>query len=314
MARVLVLGSSNTDMTVRLPLLPTPGQTILGGSFQTGPGGKGANQAVGAARAGGEVVFVTAVGADTFGRASLDAYRREGLDVSHALEHKGASSGIALIFVGDDGENMIGVAPGANSAISPDDIDRLPEDLFEPGRLLLVAGLEVPLAAVHRAIARASLARMRVILNPAPFHRDLMDSDILESVDVVTPNRIELWHWTGIETETVEGVLKSAEVLQARRPLMSVLVTLGAGGCLVVHEGKEVIIPAHAVQAVDTVGAGDAFNGSLAVALAEGRPLLDAAAWATAAGALAVTKAGAQSALPYRSEIDRLAAAEVLPD
>ncbi len=313
MARVLVLGSSNTDMTVRLPRLPRPGQTVLGGEFRSGPGGKGANQAVAAARAGGEVVFVTAVGADPFGWSSLDDYRREGIDVTNARVHAEAASGVALIFVEEGGENMIGVAPGANAAVGPEDVDALPGDLFRPDGVLLIAGMEVPPGAVRQAVLRAARAGMRVILNPAPFHPDLLTSGVLGAVDVITPNRVELGQCTGVETETVEGVLKAAEVMHALGRPVSVVVTLGAGGCLVLQEGREAIIPAHPVEAVDTVGAGDAFNGALAVAIAEGRSLFDAAAWATAAAALAVTKPGAQAALPYRPEIDRLVAEEALP-
>ena len=255
MARVLVLGSSNTDMTVRLPRLPTPGQTVLGSSLLTGPGGKGANQAVAAARAGGEVVFVTGVGADPFGAAALNVFLREGIDITHARVHAGPASGVALIFVEEGGENMIAVAPGANAAIDPGDVDSLPDDLFGPDRVLLVAGLEVPMAVVRRAVERAARAGMRIILNPAPFDPELRSSGVLALVDVVTPNRIELAQWTGIETETVEGVLKAAEVLHAMGRPVGVVVTLGAGGCLVLHGGEEVIIPAHRVEAVDTVGA-----------------------------------------------------------
>ncbi len=312
MARVLVLGSSNTDMTVRLPQLPSAGETVLGGSFQSGAGGKGANQAVAAARAGGEVVFVTGVGADALGRAALESYFREGIDVTFARVHAEAASGVALIFVEKGGENMIAVAPGANALVSVNDVDSLPDRLFSPDALLLLGGLEVPMIPLQRAAERARRAGMKIVLNPAPFDPALRDSDLLQMVDVVTPNRIELWHWTGIETVTVEGVLKAAEALHAMARSVGVVVTLGAAGCLVLNEQQEVIIPAHRVEAVDTVGAGDAFNGALAVALAEGRPLDVAAAWATAAAALAVTKPGAQTALPSRAEIDRLAIEEAV--
>jgi ribokinase len=308
MARVLVLGSSNTDMTVRLPRLPAPGQTVLGGALTLGPGGKGANQAVAASRAGGEVVFVTAVGDDRFGRRAIDGFKHEGLDVDHVRIMTGAASGVALIFVSDDGENMIGVAPGTNSALGPDDIDRLPDDLFRPDGLLLVAGLEIPLEAVERAVARALQAGTRVVLNPAPVRPDLIASGLLELVDVVTPNRVELGQLTGIDTDTLNGVIEAARKLKRGAESLSVVVTLGSEGCLVLHEGGTEPILSHPVRAVDTVGAGDAFNGALAVALAEGRTLSEAAAWATAAAALAVTQAGAQAALPLRTEIDRLAA------
>jgi ribokinase len=159
MPRIVVVGSSNTDMTVRLPRLPAPGQTVLGSSFATTPGGKGANQAVAACRAGGEVVFITAVGADDLGRNALDLYRRQGIDIGHAVICDGVSSGVALIFVGDDGENMIGVASGANHKLVPGAIDRLPESVFRAGDVLMV-GLEIAGSAITRNdLARRALAR-----------------------------------------------------------------------------------------------------------------------------------------------------------
>src|SRR5437879_2126387 len=182
MARVVVLGSSNTDLTVRLPQLPTPGQTVLGGPFLVGPGGKGANQAVAARRAGADVVFLTAVGDDPWGRQSLDRYRDEGIDVSHAVVVPGAASGVALIFVDEAGENMIGVAPGANAQLAPDAIDRVPSSVFSAGGVFL-AGLEVPLETVARAVARARRAGMRVVLNPAPARGRVVDPDLLGDVD-----------------------------------------------------------------------------------------------------------------------------------
>jgi ribokinase len=307
MARLLVVGSSNTDMTVRLPRLPAPGQTVLGGELLTGPGGKGANQAVAAARAGGEVVFVTAVGDDVFGAKSLDLYRSEGLDVSHAKRVTGIASGVALIFVDDAGENMIGVAPGANARLGALDIDRLPGDLFTPDRLLLIAGLELSLEAVSRAVIRGAGARMRIVLNPAPAVIELATAELLEHVDVITPNRVELGLLSGRRAETETDLLAAARAVTELGP-KAVVATLGAEGCLVVDGENVVGIPSHPVRADDTVGAGDAFTGALAVALAEGRPLAEAAAWATAAAAIAVTRLGAISALARRDEVDRLAA------
>jgi ribokinase len=312
MARLLVLGSSNTDMTVCLPRLPGPGQTVLGGSLLTGPGGKGANQAVAAARAGGEVVFVTAVGDDPFGRQALDGYRREGIDASHSRIVAGAASGVALILVGDDGENMIGVAPGANAALGPDDIDRLPDYLFGPDRLLLIAGLEVPLQAVERAVRRGSASGMTVVLNPAPAAGGLRTLGVLELVDVITPNHVELGQLIGIDTESDAGLVGAARALLDVGPTAAV-VTIGKEGCLVLGRGENERIPSLSVRAVDTVGAGDCFSAALAVGLAEGRALVEAAAWANAAAALAVTRPGAQSALPFRPEIDRLASASRRP-
>ena len=308
MARILVVGSSTTDMTVRLPRLPGPGQTVLGGALFSGHGGKGANQAVAAARARGDVVFITAVGDDALGRQALDACRREGIDVAHVRALPGLCSGVALIFVGHDGENMIGVAPGANSALHADDVAGLPDHLFAPDRLLLVGGLEVPLDVIEAALRRASSASMTTLLNPAPFHPDLVDSAALGMVDVLTPNRIELGQLAGINTETIDGVLLACEAIQHGAPRLNIVVTLGSRGCLVrTREGLVSKIPPHPVLAVDAVGAGDAFSGALAVALAEGRPLAEAATWANAAAALSVTIQGAQASAPTREAIDQWA-------
>ena len=200
---------------------------------------------------------------------------------------------------------MIGVASGANANLSARDIDRLPASLFVEMGLLLIAGLEVPIDAVKAAIRRASAAGLPILLNPAPVDGDLMDLDLLNQVDVMTPNRGELATLAGIETASEEGIILAARKL----PSKGVIVTLGSDGCIVLHRGEVRKIPAHVVQAIDTVGAGDAFNGALALAVAEGRSLFEAATWASAAAALSVTRPGAQSALPFRSEIDRQAGA-----
>jgi ribokinase len=309
MPRILVVGSSNTDMTVRLPRLPAPGQTILGGGFATTPGGKGANQAVAARRAGGEVVFITAVGSDDLGKNSLDLYRREGIDVSHVRICDGVASGVALIFVGDDGENMIGVASGANHKLGAHDIDCLPDSVFRAGDVLLV-GLEIPVETAGRAIERSSRAGMRVILNPAPVPSspEIITPALLSLVDVLTPNRVEALALAGMDlhTDSDPDWNECADRLLCGGA-RSAVITLGADGCLVATGAVRVRVPAPRAQAVDTVGAGDAFNGALAVALAGKRPLAEAAAWANAAAAIAVTRPGAQSALPYQEAIDSLA-------
>jgi ribokinase len=308
MARVLVLGSSNTDMTIRLPNLPRPGETVLGGSLLSGPGGKGANQAVAVARGGGEVVFITAVGDDAFGHDSLDLYRSEGIDVSFARIVAGHPSGVALILVDGNGENMIGVAPGANSHLRPSDIAELPDALFARGGCLLVAGLEIPCDAIAAAIHLARLAAMTIVLNPAPVAGPLRESIDLGSVDFMTPNRTELGQLTGLAVDSQDEIAEALTALCALG-LRGAVVTLGSEGALALFQREFRRIPSHRVEAVDTVGAGDAFSAALALALAESRPFFEAANWASAAAALAVTKPGAQSALPTRSEIDRLASA-----
>jgi ribokinase len=306
MPRIVVVGSSNTDMTVRVPVLPAAGQTVLGDSFAIMSGGKGANQAVAARRAGAEVVFVAAVGDDELGRQAVERYRREGIDVSHIRTIPSAASGVALIFVGPDGENMIGVAPGANRLLSQGDIDRLPDQVFRGGDVLLV-GLEIPVTTAIRAMHRGQAAGMKVILNPAPAPMLAPDLDValLSAADLITPNRLEVAMLSGMATAESTDPAACARCLLEKGP-GSVLVTLGAQGCLVVTGDASQLIAAPRVQAVDAVGAGDAFNGALAVALGRGWPLAEAASWACAAAALAVTKPGAQEALPRRDEIDRL--------
>jgi ribokinase len=314
MPRVVVFGSSNTDMTVRLPRLPAPGQTVLGHSFLTTPGGKGANQAVAARRAGAEVVFVTAVGDDALGRQALELYRREGIDVGHARIIEGTPSGVALIYVADDGENMIGVAPGANLRLMPEDVECLPDSVFGAGGVLLVS-LEIPLETAIRAIRRGFDAGMTTILNPAPAPT-LPESrvrELLKDVLVLTPNGVEAMALAGIAPGAdVEPDWGECGLRLTAMGAACAIITLGSRGCQIVAARPLRPIPAPRVEAVDTVGAGDAFNGALAVALAEDRHTDDAAAWASAAAALAVTRPGAQAALPYRNAIDDLARRSVM--
>lgn len=205
---------------------------------------------------------------------------------------------------------MIGVAPGANAAILPEHVQKIPAEVFAPGEWLLVAGLEIPIGTVTAVVHRAARVGMKVVLNPAPSDSRLLKAGILHAVDVITPNRVELWQLTGISTGDEEGILEAAASLRAHGP-RAVVVTLGAEGCLIAEENAVRRIPAHQVKAIDTVGAGDAFSGALAVALAEGRSLVEASGWASAAAALAVTLPGAQTALPTRAEIDRLASMRI---
>jgi ribokinase len=310
MPRVVVVGSSNTDMTVRLPALPAPGQTLLGSSFAVSPGGKGANQAVAARRAGADVQFITAVGDDSFGRDALALYEREGIDVSHVKVCKGSSSGVALIFVDDSGENMIGVSPGANHRLTPDDIDRLPPSIFGRDDVLLVS-LEIPLETAIRALQRGWDSGMFTILNPAPAPSLSPPEvkELLTRVMAITPNRVEALALGGMtpDAEAEPDWSACGFRLKEMGPAC-VLITLGARGCHVVM-AKSTTIPAPHVQAVDTVGAGDAFNGAFAAALTRNgtSEIPTSVAWANAAAALAVTRTGAQSALPHRDAIDQFA-------
>lgn len=311
-ARVVVLGSSGYDLTIRLPRLPRPGETLLGGDLLRGPGGKGANAAIAARRAGADVTFLTAFGDDDFGRSLIEHDTREGLDLRFARTIPGESNQVALIFVGNDGENLIGVAPGASARLSPSDIDALPDDAFPSGSVLL-ACLELPVPTIARGLARAKMCGLTTILNPAPADRAILDPEILRHVDFLTPNQEEAAELTGLPASIVEEATEAAKVLRDRGKC-GVIVTLGARGCLVLgREWGQNLVPAPRVEAIDTVGAGDAFNGALAVALAEGLGPVDASVFACAAGSLAVTRPGAQGGLAGRAEIDRLLAEQTLP-
>ena len=301
MGKVVVAGSSNTDMIVRVPRIPGPGETVLGGTFQTAAGGKGANQAVAAARAGATVVFVTAIGADAFGDAALESFRRDGISVDLVRRVPDVPSGVALILVDESGENSIAVAPGANSELRPEDVGPLATAL-EPGDVLLLQ-LEIPLGTVEAA-ARAAVGRgARVILNPAPARP--LPSSLLSLISLITPNESEAEQLSGSAVTTDEGLRRAAAALHARG-VPGVLITLGARGVFVSVAGASSIVPGFDVAAVDTTAAGDVFSGALAAALVEGRPLADAIGFASAAAALSVTRIGAQPSAPERGEIEEM--------
>lgn len=300
---IVVLGSINTDLVIRGPRLPGPGETVVGGEFFSAPGGKGANQAVAAARlARDPVTFVAAVGDDDLGRASLAGLARENLDCDHVKTVAGQPSGVALILVDRKGENLISVASGANLHLLPDDVDALPDAAFAAARVLL-ACLEIPPTTVARGLARARHAGCRTILNPAPANREILDLGCLADVDLVTPNELEAAALAGLPVTDVESAITAARRL-CELGCGAAIITLGSAGCVVAGDGEEVHLPAQPVDAVDTTAAGDAFNGALAVALAEGRSLIEAARWATAAAAISVTRPGAQPSLAARSELE----------
>lgn len=308
---VIVLGSINTDLVVRGERLPRPGETVLGGNFYQAGGGKGANQAVAAARAAREpVLFIAAVGDDQFGRDSLARLAHENLDCRFIKTVPSQPSGVALILVDAGGENMIGVASGANMHLAPADIERVPDDHFRTARVLL-ASLESPLEAVACGLARAKQAGQTTVLNPAPAAKEILAMHLLRQVDVLTPNEVEAAALAGIEIAR-DAEIDKDRAIAAARALQScgcraVIITLGAAGVIVV-ERDAIHIPAARVQVVDTTAAGDAFSGALCVALSEGKALVDAAQWATRAAALAVTRPGAQPSLATRGEIEQFSA------
>lgn len=290
--RIMVVGSTNTDLVVPVPKLPAPGETVLGsGALVVTPGGKGANQAVAAARLGADVVFLTRVGEDDYGTQARARFQAEGIDTAHVLVTPGSASGVALIAVAVvGGENSIVVAPGANAALSPEDVDLAETALARAQAVVL--SLEVPLPTVLRAAELAAHHGVPVILNPAP--AATLPRALLEKVTYLTPNESE--------AQLLGG--DSAALLACG--VGAVITTLGASGAHVVAAGYEERLPAYPVTAVDTVAAGDCFTAALAVALAEGHSLRQAVLFASAAAALKVTRKGAQAGLPSREEVEQL--------
>lgn len=301
MKKILVVGSSNTDLIIKVPEIPKPGETVLGSEFQTFPGGKGANQAVAAARAGGEVVFIAAVGDDPYGSEAVQGYRRDRINCEDIKVCKDTPSGIALINVTEKGENAISVAPGANSQLTPKDLEEA-EEAFDEADLMLIQ-LEIPMNTVLKAVELCKELETRVILNPAPAAE--LPEAILSGIDIITPNETEAERLTGIRIRNEKGAAKAAAWLH-RKGIGTVIITMGARGAYLSDSvgGISKMIPGFKADAVDTTAAGDVFNGQLAVALSEDRSLEDAVRLAHAAAAISIQKAGAQSSIPGRKETD----------
>jgi ribokinase len=298
--RIVVVGSSNTDMIIQLERIPRPGETLLGGDFAMAAGGKGANQAVSAARAGGRVSFIARMGRDLFGDQAMAGFVKARIQVEHVVRDSTAPSGVALIMVAKNGENSIAVAGGANGRLSPADVKRA-RRAFINARVLIVQ-LETPLDTVQAAVRVAVDVGALVILNPAPA-RSLPDA-LLQRVSILTPNETEAELLTGIKVEDDATAAKAAAVLRARG-VQTVILTLGQRGAFVANGKVAQRLPGFRVKALDTTAAGDVFNGALAVALAEDQPLNRAVRFANAAAAISVTRLGAQPSIPTRREIEK---------
>jgi ribokinase len=299
--RICVVGSLNVDLTFRTPRLPSPGETLRGHGFHIGYGGKGANQAVMAARLGAQVTLVGRIGRDVFGDGMIRTLTRDGIDTSFLKEDVKEPSGTAAIVVDDMARNCILIVPGANGVLSVEDV-RDAESAIRPARALLCQ-LEVPTEAVLEAFRLARAAGVRTILNPAPAVP--LPDELLRLTDVCVPNETELQIISGRFTLGLEESGKAALDIMHRGP-PTVIVTLGERGALLVTKEGTEHISAVPVEAVDPTGAGDAFIGALAVFLAEGRMLKEAARWANAAAALSVTRHGAQASFPARDEVEGL--------
>ncbi len=299
---IIVLGSINTDLVIRSPSLPRPGETILGGEFYRAAGGKGANQAVAAARSSREpVTFLAAVGDDSFGHESLAGLRKENLDTRFLKLVPNQPSGVALILVDANGQNLISVASGANLHLRPDDVHAVPIEVWQNARVF-VACLESPLETVMAGLRRAKQNGLTTIINPAPADREILFAVGLRLIDIFTPNESEAALLTGREVLIANDAEAAGRQLQTAG-CSRVIITRGEQGCCVLDGDVVTHLPAKRVEAIDAVAAGDVFNGALATALAEGRPLIDAARWASAAASISVTRRGAQSSIPTRDEI-----------
>lgn len=296
--RITVVGSSNIDIVVKVERIPMPGETMIGGDFVMVPGGKGANQAVCAAKLGADVTLVARVGDDAFGRMSLENFEKSGVRTDYVIVDSEHPSGIALIAVDSKGENAIVVAPGANHALAPEDVEKAESVITESD--VLVVQLEIPEETVRRAIELAKSLGTQVILNPAPVRP--LSKELLEQVDVLVPNQHEAAHLVGEESPEHLDPQQAARLLHDLG-VRNVIITLGASGVFVLADSEETFVEAFKVQAVDTTAAGDAFTGALACAIAEGSRIADAARFAAKVAAISVTRMGAQSSMPSREEV-----------
>ncbi|MFE8152391.1 ribokinase [Brenneria goodwinii] len=299
MGKLVVLGSINADHILNLEQFPRPGETVIGKQYRVAFGGKGANQAVAAGRSGADIAFIACVGDDDIGARIRQQLSEDRIDVSAVEVVPGQTTGVALIFVNGEAENMIAINAGANAAVTPDYLRRHQQLIIDASALLVQ--LESPLETVAAAAKVAHEHHTAVILNPAPACE--LPDDLLSLVDIITPNETEAQRLTGIAVRTEEDAARASRVLHDKG-IATVLITLGSRGVWLSEEGNGQRIPGYPVQAVDTIAAGDTFNGALVTALLENQPMSAAVKFAHAAAAIAVTRPGAQPSVPWREEID----------
>ncbi len=298
MNKIIVIGSSNTDMVIKTDKIPVPGETILGGDFLMNPGGKGANQAVAASRLGSKVTFIAKIGNDLFGNQTMKILKKEGINTRYIVKDPDVPSGIALITVDKEGENSIVVAPGSNHNLLVQDIDS--DILTSDKHNVILLQLEIPLMTVEFAALTAAENGIKVILNPAPAQK--LHDYLFRHIWLITPDAIEAEILTGIKINNTTTAEAAATSLQ-KRGVKNVIITMGAEGAYVKTEDFAEMLPGVKVKAIDTTGAGDVFNAALAVATAEGKELRDAVIFANKAAAICVTRMCAQASAPYRDEI-----------
>lgn len=300
MNKIVIIGSSNTDMVIQSDHLPEPGETIIGRDFFMNRGGKGANQAVAVARMGGDAYFICKVGNDTFGKDALKLLQKEGIDVSYSSVCSDKPSGVALINIDKEGENTIAVAPGANSTLSVDDIQHA-EPVIQSASIVLMQ-LESPIETLIYAAKVAKHYGVQVVLNPAPAPKEGLPKELLENVDILIPNATEAKIISGIEIKEKASAKQAISNIMAKG-VKAVVVTIGAHGALLYENGELINIPAFHVHPVDTTAAGDTFCGALCVALSNHYSLKEAVGFANKASSISVTRKGAQTSIPFAKEL-----------
>ncbi len=303
--KILVVGSTNVDFLIKSDKLPALGETVTDGTFMQNFGGKGANQAVGAARAGGEVIFVTCLGKDLYADELLRSFRKDGIDTQYVFTDPDSATGSALIMLDRDGNNYLSVAPGANFTLSPAHIDQVQNVLLEPE--IIILQMEIPLETTEHVIRLAGKRGKKVLFNLAPARS--FDKTVLKHVYAFVVNEVEASMVSGLQVETDDEVQAAAQVMLAMGPEL-MIITLGARGSFIAARGYQQFVHAFNVKAVDTTAAGDVYCGSLAVALTEGKSPAEAVRFAAAASAISVTRLGAQPSAPSRIEIDEFLAGQ----
>ena len=298
-AKLVVLGSINADHILNINQFPQPGETVIGQQYKVAFGGKGANQAVAAGRSGADIAFIACVGADDMGERIRQQLATDRIDTQPIEAIADSTTGVALIFVNAEGENVIGIDAGANAAVTPDYLNRYRQRVIDADALLMQ--LESPLETVIAAAKLAKQHQTQVILNPAPACE--LPDELLAMIDMITPNETEAQRLTGIAVNNDADAERAANILHDKG-IGCVIITLGSRGVWLSENGKGKLVPGFKVKAVDTIAAGDTFNGALVTALLEGKVMSDAVRFAHAAAAIAVTRPGAQPSVPWREEID----------
>jgi ribokinase len=296
--KIYVIGSSNTDMVIKSEKLPAPGETVIGGIFLMNAGGKGANQAVATAKLGAEVIFVSKVGNDIFGKQAVEGFKNLGINTDFVFTDSENPSGVALILVDGHGENSISVASGANGNLQISEVQQA-IDKVQAGDIVLLQ-LEIPLQTVIETIKKCSKTGAKVILNPAPAQK--LDESYFKYLSMITPNETEAEILTGIKVNDLETAKQAANDFH-HKGILEVIITLGSKGAFYSSKDKQILIPSPKVVAVDSTAAGDVFNGALCVAISEGKAIEEAISFACKAASISVTRMGAQASAPTREEV-----------